>query len=428
MKLAINGGEKAVSIQPKEMWEPPYGEIVELLKEQVYGNRISGDWEKTYFKFEEEFKNYFGAKYCCALNMGTAALWAAFYAINLKPGDEVIVPSYTWVATITPAIYMGAKPVFCELEEGKLVADPDDIEKRITPKTKAITIVHLFGNVAHMDRIMEISRKHNIPVIEDCSHCHGAEWKGKKLGTIGNVGCFSMQGGFFDGKPVPAGEGGAVITNDRSLYNKMLLYTHMNRPQNPADDLENTYEKYTGVRFGIKFRAHPMALSIARVMLKSLDHRNELKAKYRQKMNNAFDSLKGISTIKEHADSRSAGFYGGMQMLYEKEAFDGLPIDRFIKALEAEGVNMKYRMYEPMHLMPFFQEGFDLAGVGNSGIAAQNYAGTYKKGDLPVTEKIFDKLMGMPVYTEEPEGYSDQAIKAFEKVIANYGELIKTEA
>jgi len=421
-KLALLGGSKTVTIQLEEKWEPPYGKIKEMIGKQIERGAFSGDWEETYFKFEKEFKDYIGSKYCTALGSGTLSLWAAYYGIGIKPGDEVIVPSYTWISTISPAIYMGAKPVLCDIEEGKLTADLKDIRKRITSKTKAIALVHIYGNVCNMDGIIDIAREYGLYVIEDCSHCHGAEWNGKKAGTIGHVGCFSMQGDFYRGKPVAAGEGGVVITDNADIFGRILMYTHLNRPQNPEDMVSEEYMKFKPANLGGKFRAHPFALSIARVSLESLDYRNELKSRYRQKLFDAFEEIPGIFPIKSYISAKTAGYYGGMHMLYDENFFEGLPRDKFIDALKAEGVVMKHRDYQPMHLSRLFHEGYDIYGTNTGGMAG-DYKG-YEKGDFPVTESTYAKLMGMPVLTIEPDGYSTQIIEAFRKVASNYKQLL----
>jgi len=420
--LAIHGGKKAVTISPTERWQPPYEEIKAAINERIDRNAFSGDWNNTYFKFEDKFGDYMGAKYCSAYNEGSTALWAAYLGIGVKPGDEIIVPSYTWIASIASAVYIGAKPVFCELERGKLVADPVDIRKRITSKTKAIVVVHLFGNLVNMDEIMAIANEHNLYVIEDCSHCHGAEWKGKKAGTIGHVGCFSMQGDFITGKAVPAGEGGMLISNDREIFNKIIFYTHINRPEKPGEETDEKYSKYYPANMGVKFRAHPFALAIAGVAMKSLDSNNDAKRSYRQKINNGLKDIPGIITLTEYEGSVAGGFYGGMQVIYDPAAFSELPKDKFEKALQAEGVDTSYRDYEPLHTTPLYAEGYDMYGNGMFGIAG-DYQG-YKTGDLPVTEETCRNIIGMPIFIDEVPGYSDQVIAAFKKVAEHYRDLL----
>ena len=424
MALAINGGQKAVTVEAVEQWQPPYDELCGAANELIRRDALSGDWEKTYFRFEDEFKNYIGTKYACAFNTGTTALWGAYYALGIKPDDEVICPSYTWVSTISPAVHMGARPVFCELEENKVVADPADIEKRITQKTKAIVVVHLFGNIVNMDAVMAISKKYGIPVIEDCSHCHGAEWNGKKCGSIGDIGCFSMQGNAIGGKALPAGEGGIIVTDSQDLYSKIIFYTQMNRPYRESDGPFDEYAIYGSERCGMKFRAHPIGLTLASVLFKSLDACNAKKTAYRNKVNDAIKKMPQFITIENDERAVPGGFYGGMQFIYKPETLGGLTTKRLIEALKAEGVSMKYRDYQAMHTMPLYQQGYDLPGIGNAGIGAKGYAGAYYPGCLPVTERVLANMVGMPVFIEEPAGYFEQMIVAFDKVISNYKELL----
>jgi dTDP-4-amino-4,6-dideoxygalactose transaminase len=159
---------------------------------------------------------------------GTATLHSAYFAVGVGPGKEVIVPSYTWHATATPVLQCGATPVFCDIDPRSLNADPDDIERRITERTQAICVVHVWGNPAEMDRIMEIANRYKIKVIEDCWHAHGAVYKGKSVGTWGDIGCFSLN----CGKAVDAGEGGVAVTDDPVLFDHMLLLGHFGRIQN----------------------------------------------------------------------------------------------------------------------------------------------------------------------------------------------------
>ena len=161
---------------------------------------------------EKEFAKYCGAKYALATSSGTASLVSSILALGLQPGDEVIVPAYTFVASYSALIFPGIVPVLAEIDES-LTLDPNDIEHRITPKTKAIMPVHMLGNPSNMDRIMEIAKKHNLLVIEDACQAAGASYKGKKIGTIGNIGAFSLN--IF--KTINTGDGGLVVTNDEKI-------------------------------------------------------------------------------------------------------------------------------------------------------------------------------------------------------------------
>ena len=152
-------------------------------------------------RFERSFARSVGAPYALLMNSGTAAIHSAYFAIGIGPGDEVIVPSYTFFATVAPMLPLGGVPVFCEIDAATLTSDPDDVERRITPRTRAICVVHLSGNPARMDRFAAIAGSHDLALIEDCSHAHGAGYRGRPVGMWGDIGCFSLQGS----KPVSGG-------------------------------------------------------------------------------------------------------------------------------------------------------------------------------------------------------------------------------
>ena len=154
-------------------------DVVKMMPRIARGRTTIGDGSKIVKKFEQAFKKMTGSQYALAMNNGTATLHSGYVAVGVGPGSEVITPAYTWHATSTPILQCCATPVFCDVDPRTLNADPDDIERKITDRTKAISVVHVWGNPAEMDRIMEIANRHNIPVVEDCSHAHGAVYKGK---------------------------------------------------------------------------------------------------------------------------------------------------------------------------------------------------------------------------------------------------------
>ncbi len=419
--VAINGGAKAVTVEPKENWPVPVNEIEAAVVDLIRRGAYSGDWENTYFAFENEFADYVGAKYCVGQNNGTSTLHTAYFAAGVGPGDEVIHPAFTWICSIAPAVHLGARPVFCEIDPETLVIDPADVERKITPRTRAITAVHLHGNICDMDALMSIAKKHDLFVIEDCSHVHGAEWDGKKVGTVGHLGCFSMQGEPPAGKPLPVGEGGVLVTNDQHLFDRVLLHCHLNRP-GVTDQISNPeYARLGETVLGLKFRAHPFALAIARVFLKSLDYRNNRKAAYRQKIYDALADIPGLDPVVTHPKSKPGGFYGGMYMIYRPAELGYLPVEEFVQALRTEGVDTTHRNYGVTHLLPFFADGFDMYdGRYKSGPTWGDYPG-YKPGSLPVTEDVvLNRLVGMPTFIEETPGYSDQVIAALRKVTSHY--------
>ena len=421
-KLAILGGSQAVTVPAKEQWQPPNDRIKALIGEMIDRGAYSVAGAYIPKQFEEAFASYIGSPYCFALDHGTSALWSAYYGVGVGPGDEVLHPCYTWICSIAPAVHMGARPVFCEIDPERLVIDPADMERRITPRTKAVSIVHLYGNVCDMDAIMAIARKHKIAVIEDCSHCHGAEWEGKKLGTIGDIGCFSMQGGPIGGKPVPGGEAGLCITANRDMFERMLLFGQLNRAGLMEDLTNPEYRAFAPTNLGLKFRAHPFALGIGLIMMESLDERNAKRFAYRQKIYDGLAGVPGVKALKSYTKAKPAGFYGGMHMMYHPEELGGLKVERFIEAMQAEGVNMSHRGYELTHRLKLFAEGYDIYGKGNGPLVG-DYPG-YPEGSLPVSEEAHGRILGMPVFTEETSGYSDQVLAAFRKVTSGYSQLL----
>ncbi len=212
-KLAIEGGEPVIG-EPLPPWPWFTEEIVQAAMEPLRTGKVNYWTGELGMEFERRFAEWNGAKMCITTTSGTSALHTAVAALDIGPGDEVLVPSYTFIATSFCVVQAGAIPVFVDVRRHDHCIDPEDIEKKITNRTKAIIPVHLYGNLAEMDEIMGIAEKHDLFVIEDVAEAHGALYKGRKAGTIGHLGCFS----FCQNKTfTTGGEGGAVITNDEEL-------------------------------------------------------------------------------------------------------------------------------------------------------------------------------------------------------------------
>ena len=224
-KLALLGGEPLVKERaPIDVFKWPIitEEDVAAAMDVVVNNRFSGIDITT--KFQEEFAEWQGRKYAIAFTNGTMSLSAAMFAIGLGAGDEIICPTKTYWGSISQAINFGASAVFCNVND-MLTMDVDDLERCITPKTKAIMVVHYLGYPCDMDRIMEIANKHNILVIEDVSHAHGSLYKGRKVGTFGHVAAMSM----MSGKSFAAGEMGMFVTDNVEFYERAIAYGHYER-------------------------------------------------------------------------------------------------------------------------------------------------------------------------------------------------------
>ena len=235
-----------------------------------YGNENDPKFLKKVYTLENELAKFEKAGYALATSSGTSALLSSAFALGLKPGDEIIVPAYTFVASYSSVIFLGLVPVLAEVDES-LDLDPDDIERRITPKTKAIMPVHMLGNPCDMDRIMAVARKNKLLVLEDCCQAAGASYKGKKVGTIGDIGAFSLN--FF--KTINSGDGGFVVTNDKSLYERAFgMHDQGHTPNRTGVEVGNRS------LLGLNFRLNELTAAVALAQLKKL---NRIVAELRRK-------------------------------------------------------------------------------------------------------------------------------------------------
>ncbi|MBE9594529.1 MAG: DegT/DnrJ/EryC1/StrS family aminotransferase, partial [Proteobacteria bacterium] len=249
-------------------------------------------------RFEEEFANYLGVKHAFGVASGTAALHIALKVLGIRKGDEVTVPSLTFVATANSVLYCGAKPVFADITSlDDFNISQDDILEKITTKTKAIAIVHYGGYPCNMNAIMEIAEDHNLKIIEDAAHAPGAEYKGKKCGTIGDVGCFS----FFANKNLVTGEGGMVVTNDDALAEKIRIMRSHGMTTLTWDRHKGHAHSYDVVDLGFNYRINEIASALGVVQLKKLDENNEKRRKIVERYRKGLEDISGISVpFKDH--------------------------------------------------------------------------------------------------------------------------------
>lgn len=337
-KLAIFGGEPLFKdgILPDEVkdmirWPIIDKESEDAALEVIRGNRFSG--VEITEKFESEFANWIGTDYAVAYCNGTMSLAAAMFGIGLSKGDEIICTTKTYWASIVPAHLFGATPVFCNIDEN-LSMDPDKIEELISPKTKAIMVVHYLAYPCDMDKIMAIAKKYNLKVIEDVSHAQGGLYKGKRLGTFGDVGAMSL----MSGKSFAAGELGIAVTNDRHTYERVLAFGHYDRNNAKRIQVSEELKPYFHISLsGMKGRVNQLCAALARVQLKYYDERC---AEIRRCMNYFYDlidqipGLKGLR-IDESTGSNMAGFYYPT-ILYNPDEFHGLTAKTYAKAVTAE--------------------------------------------------------------------------------------------
>ncbi|HIE04263.1 MAG TPA: DegT/DnrJ/EryC1/StrS family aminotransferase, partial [Candidatus Latescibacteria bacterium] len=391
-KLAILGGKPSVSIEDPERWRRPVEREKELVCELLDQGFVSGSGTGLPRDFEEEIRKYLGCNYCLTVDHGSTALASAFYAVGVGPGDEVITPTAGYIGSYCGALHIGARPVFCDIDPKTLLMDPEDVERRITERTKAINVVHWGGNPCDMDALLDISRRYGIPLVEDAAHALGAEWGGRKIGNVGQITCFSLQGSNPVGKPVAGGEGGMVTTNNRELYERQLAYCHLHRA---GVKEELTLPQYRGLDsevLGLKWRAHPLALALAKVSLETLDYRIERSNMVRERIFSSLGELPGLEPEASYPKARRISLYGGIRLIYKPEELGGLPPERFVEALRAEGVKVRLGFPYMEHLRKIFTEGFDLWGMGRGPLGGE-FEGLpsfkpYKPGDFPVAEDL----------------------------------------
>jgi dTDP-4-amino-4,6-dideoxygalactose transaminase len=307
-------------------------------------------------QFEKEFAEYVGTAHCVAVNTGTAALHLVLASLGVGPGDEVITVPHTFIATAEAITAVGARPVFVDIDETTFNMDPQLLEAAITTKTRAIIPVHLYGQMADMSPILEIANRHGIPVVEDACQAHGAEYKGRRAGSLGVAGCFS----FYPGKNLGAcGEGGAVTTNDPALARRIEMWRD-----------HGSTKKYEHAFSGLNMRMEGLQGGILSVKLKYLDRwnnqRREAAAKYAEIL-----AESGITIPAEAADRHH------VYHLYVIQADNR---DELRTRLNNAGIETGLHYPIPLHL----QEAYRYLD--------------YKQGDFPVTERVASRILSLPMY------------------------------
>jgi UDP-4-amino-4,6-dideoxy-N-acetyl-beta-L-altrosamine transaminase len=341
-------------------------------------------------EFEENMQKYLGCKKAIGLSSCTGGLHIALAALGIKPGDEVIVPSYTFAASAHVVAWLGAKPVLVDVEKDTFNIDPKKIEEAITDKTKAIIPVHFAGHSCDMDRIMAIAEKHNLYVIEDAAHAIGTDYKGKKIGNFGNATVFS----FYATKTITTAEGGMIVTNDEELGKKLKRYSYFGVDKdafNRYADKGNWY--YEIVELGYKYNMDNIQGALGVEQLKKLESFIEK----RRKLANLYTSLlKGVP-----------GIIMPVEKEYTRHSYHLYPIlldikntsmsrDEFIDKLKEHKIGASVH-FIPLHLHPYYQKTY-----------------SYKKGDFPTAEYLFDREVSLPLYprlSEEDVRYVAEAIK-----------------
>ncbi|MGD8237503.1 MAG: DegT/DnrJ/EryC1/StrS family aminotransferase [Armatimonadota bacterium] len=339
-KLALHGGDKSHA-GPWPAWpiceERDVERVVEVTRSGKWG--VGGE---VVPEFEKRFAEWVGVEHCTCVTSGTTALEVALLAVGVGPGDEVIVPPYTFLATASSVLYAGAVPVFVDIDADTFCIDPARIEEAVTDKTKAIIPVHMGGNPCDMDAVNEIAQKHALSVIEDCAQAHGAEWKRRRVGGLGHVGAFSFQ----VSKNIPGGEGGALCTDDRELAERIWSIHNCGRVPDGAWYQHNI--------LGWNLRMTQFQAAVLLGGLERVDEHMKLRDANGAHLSRRLAQIEGL-TPAQNTPGATRNAYHLFMSRYDAARFDGLPRGAFVEAMRAEGVPLSTG-YSPLYKSPAIVE------------------------------------------------------------------------
>ncbi len=404
--LAAFGGKASVDIPKERMsaltrW-PRYGPeekqaLHALIEENTYYNALP--------KFEQEWQAYTKSPFVKAHMNGSSALTSMYFALNLPPGSEIMVPSYTFFSTCLAMRFFGCVPTFIDIHPKTACFDLDDAKKKLTPRTKAVVAMHSWGLPCEMDKIASWCKEKGLILLEDSCHAHGASMQGKMMGTWGVMGAYSFQAS----KLMPSVEGGVGMYQTREYYERAAAFGHYEDPVKfPKNSPVRAYE---GTGFGMKLRMHPFAAAVARVQLSRLDEKNAQAISNLRKLNDRLSALAGLSEPLVRSDQKRVYYHANMLFLDEKKA--GFQRGQLVKALQAEGVRATIWDYPEQHKLKIYSEAkwwhhppvIPAAMPGNAQVNATH---------------IFLPLLHGPA-----DDVIDQYVQAFEKVWARKSEVSK---
>lgn len=421
-KLAINGGPKTITFK-----FAPYNSlgneeriaVDEVMKSGVL-SKFLGAWHKDFYggtkvrEFEKMITKYFGVKHAITVNSWTSGLIAAVGALDIEPGDEIIVSPWTMSATATAILHWNAIPIFADIEEDTFNLDPASVEANITPHTKAIMAVDIFGHSADMDALCKIANKHNLKIISDTAQAPGAMYKGKYAGTMADIGGYSLN----YHKHIHTGEGGIIVTNDDNLAERLQLI----RNHGECVVEGKGVQKLNNI-VGYNFRLGEIESAIGIEQLKKLKGYTESRKKIANRLSEGLTCLDGLKTpvVKDNCSH----VYYNYPMIIDVEKL-GCNKFKIAKALYAEGVELA-TCYQNIHLMPMYQKKIAFGSKGfpwTADFTRKNIS--YSKGICPIAEKLNDETylgFGLCSYDLSNKDI-DLIIKSFKKVWDNIDQLI----
>ena len=392
-KLAVDGG------QPVRDSRLPYGrQWLDDDDIQAVVEVLQSDWLTTgpeIAEFENAFLNYVNAREAVAVSNGTAALHAAIYAADIGPGDEVIVPPMTFAASANCVLYQGGKPVFADVDQGTLLIDPQKVEEKITPNTKAVIAVDYTGQPCDYDQLRQITNKYDLTLIADACHAIGGSYKGRAVGSLADLNTFS----FHPVKHITTGEGGMISTDQPQLAEKMRIFRNHGITTDHRQREEQGSWLYEMVELGYNYRLTDFQCVLGLNQLRKLPGWIERRQEIARNYTDAFEKIAEVTPLTVSPEVSHAYHLYMIQL-----ETDLLNTDRsqLFRALVAEGIGVNVH-YIPVHLHPYYQEHL---GTG--------------PGDCPVAESAYQRLITLPIFPQMNEEDVDDVIMAIKKVVKTY--------
>lgn len=407
---AAVGGPKSVTLKAPA-WPISDERDVQRMSEVVRSGKWSwlGAHERA---FCQEFARFIGAKYCIGLANGTVTLQCALQAVGVTPGDEVVVPALTWVATAQAAMDIGATVVFADVDPETLTLDPESLKSVITRKTKAVIPVHLYGCMTDMDAIMKIARQHKLKVVEDVAHQHGSRWRNKGAGAIGDAGSYSFQ----QSKVLTSGEGGAVTTNSADVYSTVFALKQVGwTPRNPRKSLFD--DLVPGNRYGHNYRLNELQAVLLRGGLSRLGAQTRLREDRALQIRAGLKAIGGPLRAARQDQRVTRQAYYAMTLCYDSDAAQGLSRDGFVWALSQEGCCL-FKTYAPVYRHPLLNLYDATSPIP---FRDQGTMQDYRSLRLPNTERAYERTALLLSHTQllATKTYTAQLLKAVQKVSEN---------
>ncbi|HDZ20140.1 hypothetical protein LCGC14_0016940 [marine sediment metagenome] len=414
-KLAILGGPKAMTVPWPDNGTIGPDEIAAATRTVASGQISDCGRGETVAAMEDAFAARFAARHALSFSSGTASIHGALFAAGVRPGTEVLTANQTWASAITAIFHAGGTPVFCDVARDSFHIDPAELQRKCGPDTRAVIVTHLWGIPADMDPILKAARLLNLKVIEDCSHAHGAEYKGTPVGTLGDIGCFSLQGS----KAIVAGEGGILVTNSRRLYQRAMIPGHHDMRLS-VELVSPDLKPFAECGGYWKYRISPVGAAIATVQLGRMDELNGNRQGNFDILHRRLRKTAALLTWPKLNRGSRRGWYG-TPALYE-DLHGRVSRDLFAAACAAEGLYVG-RAYSNWYRTPVFQ---DLKLMSQLWTVEHPNGVKYTplgEGALPNDESVRQRLLVFPIPPLAAPEFMTQVAGTVEKVAANMASL-----